>query len=197
MCENIDITWFDVFPINYHIVVSLCYTVLVPKPYSMQQLMYNYSMPYASEALEVQVLALWVIENFWLTVARQEKHFITTRILIVACISAEATTSSQTCWNQQNMSVVSVIRENQQCQNVQGDGQRPNWERNFGEIAFVDLVRRVEGNYWEEGNGGQRKQDGFASNIIHHTHFIEGQRSVEEECMSCLWTEKYINKFVY
>jgi len=44
---------------------------------------------------------------------------------------------------------------------------------------------------------GRRKQEGFASNIIHHTNFIEGQRSVEEECMACLWTDKYINKFVF
>ena len=78
------------------------------------------------------------------------------------------------------MSVVSVIRENQQCQNVQGDGQRPNWERNF-----------------VEGNGGQRKQEGFVINIIHHTHFIDGRRNVEEESMACLWTDKYINKFVF
>jgi len=29
--------------------------------------------------------------------ARQGNHFVTTRSMIVACISAEATTSSQTC----------------------------------------------------------------------------------------------------
>ena len=103
-CENTDITWLDVFPINYHKVVSLCCTMLVPKPQGMQQLMYNCSVPYASVALEVQFLALWVIENLWLTVASQEGHFVTTRSLIVACISAEATTNSQTCWSQQIMS---------------------------------------------------------------------------------------------
>jgi len=133
----------------------------------------------------------------WLTVGRQERDFVTTRFLIAACISAEATTNSQTCWSQQNMSVVPVICENQQCQNVQGDGQRPNWEPNFGELTVVGSDRRVEGDYWQDGNGGQIKQEGFVSNIIHHTRFIEGQRSVEEECMSCLWTDNYINKFVF
>ena len=95
------------------------------------------------------------------------------------------------------MSVVPVISENQQCQCVQGDGQRPQWERNFGEIAVVGLHRRVEGDYRQEGNGGQRKQEGFTSNIIHHTHFIQSQRSIEEECMACLWTDKYINKCTF
>jgi len=45
------------------------------------------------------------------------------------------------------MSVVPVICENQQRQNVQGDGQRPKWEFNFGEIVVVGSDRRVEGNY--------------------------------------------------
>jgi len=45
------------------------------------------------------------------------------------------------------MSVVPVICENQLCQNVQGDGQRPEWERNFGEIAVVRSYRLVEGDY--------------------------------------------------
>jgi len=94
------------------------------------------------------------------------------------------------------MSVVPVICEDQQCPNVQGDGQRPMWEPNFVEIAVVS-DRQVEANYIQECNGGQRKQEGFVSNIIHHTSFIEGQRSVEEECMACLWTENYINKFVF
>jgi len=58
VCENTHITWFDVVPVDCHIVISICCTVLVPKPQSMQQLMYNYSMPYASEGLEVQLLAL-------------------------------------------------------------------------------------------------------------------------------------------
>jgi len=35
------------------------------------------------------------------------------------------------------MSDVPVICENQQCQNVQGDVQRPEWERYVGEIAVV------------------------------------------------------------
>jgi hypothetical protein len=30
---------------------------------------------------------------------------------------------------------------------MQGDGQRPQWERNFGEIAVVGLHRRVDGDY--------------------------------------------------
>jgi hypothetical protein len=55
----------------------------------------------------------------------------------------------------------------------------------------------VEGDYRQEGNGGQRKEEGFTSNIIHHTHFIGSQRSVEEECMACLWTDKYINKYTF
>jgi hypothetical protein len=37
--------------------------VLVVKSQSMQQFMYNCSVPYALDALEVQLLALWVIEN--------------------------------------------------------------------------------------------------------------------------------------
>ena len=64
------------------------------------------------------------------------------------------------------MSVVPVICENQQCQNVQGDGQRPEGERNFGEIADVESDRRVEGDYRQEGNGGQRKEEGFASTVF-------------------------------
>ena len=43
MCENTDITWFDVLPVDYHIVVSVWYPVLVMKPQSMQQLMCNIS----------------------------------------------------------------------------------------------------------------------------------------------------------
>jgi len=35
------------------------------------------------------------------------------------------------------MSVVPVICENQQCHNVQGDGQRSEWELNCGEIVVV------------------------------------------------------------
>jgi hypothetical protein len=100
MCENTDITWFDVFPVNYHIVVSLGCTVHVPKSQGMQHLMYNCALWHTSDALEVQFLALRVIENLWLTVARQERHFVSTRSLMVACISAEATTSSQTWWSQ-------------------------------------------------------------------------------------------------
>ena len=125
MCENTDITWLNILPVDGHIVVSLWYTVHVPKPQGMQELMYNYSIQKTSVSLEVQVLTLWVIESLWLTVGRQERDFVTTRSLIVACISAEATTSSQTFLSQQNMSVVPVIRENQQCESVQGDGQRP------------------------------------------------------------------------
>jgi hypothetical protein len=60
MCENTDITWLDVFPVDCHIVVSVYCTLLVPKSQSMQQLMYNYSLRNASKlaALEVQLLAL-------------------------------------------------------------------------------------------------------------------------------------------
>jgi len=64
------------------------------------------------------------------------------------------------------MSVVPVISEKQQSQCVQCDRQRPQWEHNFGEISDVGLHRRVEGDYRQEGNGGQRKQEGFTSNII-------------------------------
>jgi len=53
-----DVTWFDVFPINYHIVVSVCCTLHVPKSQCMQQLMYNCSVPNASVALDVHLLAL-------------------------------------------------------------------------------------------------------------------------------------------
>ena len=45
------------------------------------------------------------------------------------------------------MSVVPVICEYQQCENVQGDGQRPEGERNFGENAVVGSDRRLEGDY--------------------------------------------------
>ena len=57
-CANTDVTWFDVLPVDCHIVVSVCCTVHVPKPQCMQQLMYNCSVRYASVALEVQLLAL-------------------------------------------------------------------------------------------------------------------------------------------
>jgi hypothetical protein len=105
MCENTDITWLYVRPVDCHKVVSIWWSVLVIKSQCMQQLMYNYSMPYASKfaALEVQLLGLWVIENLWLTVVRQERHFVTIRSLIVAYIGAEATMSRQTWWIQQNM----------------------------------------------------------------------------------------------
>jgi len=43
------------------------------------------------------------------------------------------------------MSVVPVICGNQQCQNVQGDGQRPKWERYIGEIAVVGQTVRWKG----------------------------------------------------
>jgi len=43
------------------------------------------------------------------------------------------------------MSVVPVICENQQCQNVQGDGQRPERERYIGEIAVVGQTVRWKG----------------------------------------------------
>jgi len=60
MCENTDITWFDVVPVDCHIVVSICCTVLVIKPQGMQQLMYNYSVLNACiyATLQVQSLAL-------------------------------------------------------------------------------------------------------------------------------------------
>ena len=78
---------------------------------------------------------------------REERHFVTTRSLIVVCVSTEATTSSQTWRSQYNMSVIPAVCENQQYQNAQGDGQRPQWERNSGEIAVVGLHRLVEGDY--------------------------------------------------
>jgi hypothetical protein len=58
MCGNTKITCFDVIPVDCHIVVSLCCTLLVIKSQGMQQLMYNYSGVYASVALEIQLLAL-------------------------------------------------------------------------------------------------------------------------------------------
>jgi len=76
------------------------------------------------------------------------------------------------------MSVVPVICENQHCLNVQGDGQRPEGERNFGEIAVVGSDRRMEGDFCQESNVGQKEQVGFASNIILHTYFIQGQRII-------------------
>ena len=44
MCENTDITLFDVLPVDCYIVVSLWYIVLVKKSQGMQQLMYNCSV---------------------------------------------------------------------------------------------------------------------------------------------------------
>ena len=58
MCENSNITWLYILPVDYHIVVSVCCTLHVPKPQCMQQLMYNCSVPNASVTLEVQLLAL-------------------------------------------------------------------------------------------------------------------------------------------
>ena len=63
---------------------------------------------------------------------KARERFVTRISLTVACIDANATTSSQTWGSQQNMSVVPVIFENQQCENVQGNGQRSNWDRYFG-----------------------------------------------------------------
>ena len=34
---------------------------------------------------------------------------------------------------------------------MQGDGQRPKWGRNFGEIAVVVSDRRLEMDYIQEG----------------------------------------------
>jgi hypothetical protein len=98
-CKNTDITWYYVLPQNSHIVVSVWCTLLVPKSQCMQELVYNYSTRKASVAVEVQILALWVIKCLWLIIPRQERHFVTTRSLTVACIRAEATTSSQTWWS--------------------------------------------------------------------------------------------------
>jgi len=58
MCANTDITWLYIRPVDCHIVVSVCCTVHVIKSQCMQQLMYNYSVPNASIALEVQLLGL-------------------------------------------------------------------------------------------------------------------------------------------
>jgi len=65
MCENTDITWYYVLPLDCNIVVSIWCPVLVIKPQGMQQLMYNYSVLNASKfaTLQVQFLALCVIEN--------------------------------------------------------------------------------------------------------------------------------------
>jgi hypothetical protein len=80
---------------------------------------------------------------------------------------------------------------------MHGDGQRAKSERNFLEIAVVGSDRRVDGDCWQEGSGGQRIQEGFASNIIYHINFIDEKRNIEEECMACLWTDKYINNFAF
>jgi hypothetical protein len=58
MCGNTDITWLYVLPMDCHVVVSVCCTVHVKKSQGMQELMYNYSGPYASVTLKVQILAL-------------------------------------------------------------------------------------------------------------------------------------------
>jgi hypothetical protein len=42
MSENTDITSYYVLPVDGHIVVSLCCTVLVIKSQGMQELVYNY-----------------------------------------------------------------------------------------------------------------------------------------------------------
>ena len=47
------------------------------------------------------------------------------------------------------------------------------------EIAVVGSDRWVEMDYSQEGNAGQRKQEGFASNIMHRIHFIGKERSDE------------------
>ena len=57
-----------------------------------------------------------------------------------------------------------------QCVSVRGNGQRPEGERNFGEIAVVESDRRVEGDYRQEVNGVQREQE--ALEIIQDTTFI-------------------------
>jgi len=44
------------------------------------------------------------------------------------------------------MSVVPVICENEQCQNVQGNSWPPECERNFVEIIAFCSDRRVEGD---------------------------------------------------
>ena len=60
--RNTDITSFDVLPVDCHIVVSVCFTVLVIKSQVMQQLMYNCPKSEAPisrcAGLEVQLLAL-------------------------------------------------------------------------------------------------------------------------------------------
>jgi len=58
MYENNDITFFDVLPVDCHIVVPLRYTLLVIKSQRMQELMYNYSVIYASKSAGPQVYLL-------------------------------------------------------------------------------------------------------------------------------------------
>ena len=62
MFENTDITWLDVLPVDCHIVVSLCCTVLVIKSQGMQQLMFNCPQCEAPRSrragFEVQLLVL-------------------------------------------------------------------------------------------------------------------------------------------
>jgi hypothetical protein len=58
MCENTDITWLDVLPVDCHEVVSVCCTLLVIKSQGVKQLMYNCALCQTTVALEVQLLAL-------------------------------------------------------------------------------------------------------------------------------------------
>jgi hypothetical protein len=58
LVKTLDITWYYVLPVDCHVVVSLCCTLLVIKSQCMQQLMGNCSVRKASVALEVQLLAL-------------------------------------------------------------------------------------------------------------------------------------------
>jgi len=159
-CENTNITWYYVIPKNCNIVVSVCCTVHVKKSQCMQQLMDNCSAHKASVGLQVQLLVLWVIENLWLTVVRKESNFVNTRSLIVFCISAEATTSSQNWLSQYKMSVLPVVCENQQLSECAG------W-RSASSVGVRPSGRR---GFLTRNNGRQRRQEGFASNIIHHTY---------------------------
>jgi hypothetical protein len=58
MCENTDITCFDVIPHDCHKVVSVWCTLHVIKSQGMQELMYYYANCQTSVALEVQWLGL-------------------------------------------------------------------------------------------------------------------------------------------
>jgi hypothetical protein len=83
-------TWLYVLPDDCHKPVSVRCTLHVIKSQCMQELVYNCALSQTSVALQVELLALWVIENIWFNLAMQEGHCVSTVILIVFYIGDEA-----------------------------------------------------------------------------------------------------------